>query len=115
MFPMSTHKGAVELEGLGTSVCCSRGREQEQYPSIPHSRRRHYKGAMVDTRRQNHAEVQTVTAVKRFGTRGVAVNPLHTFVLGVSKQQTIIQSEMPPVFVRVLQLQCLNKGINPKK
>ncbi len=56
-----------------------------------------------------------MTAVKRFGRKGVAVNSLHTFVLGVSQHQTITQGEMPLAFGRVLQLQCLKKSIFLKK
>ncbi len=49
---------------------------------------------MVDTRWPNPDEVQAVTAVKRLRRKRVAVYPLHTFVLGVSQHQTIIQGKM---------------------
>ncbi len=58
------HKGA--FEGIGSSVCCSRGRKKEQYPSIRDCTGRNVKGSMVDTRWPNHDEVQAVTAVKGF-------------------------------------------------
>ena len=103
------HQGT--LEGLGSSVCCSSGREKEQYPSIPDCTGRNDKGSMVDTRWPNHDEVQAVTAVKRLRRKRVAVNPLHSFVLGVSQHQTIIQGEMPLAFGRFLQLQGLKDGI----
>ena len=107
------HKGT--FEGLGSSVCCSRGRKKEQYPSIPDCTGRNDKGSMVDTRWPNHDEVQAVTAVKRLRRKRVAVNPLHSFVLGVSQHQTIIQGEMPLAFGRFLQLQGLKDGIYLKK
>jgi hypothetical protein len=66
---------------------------------------------MVDTRWPNYDEVQAVTAVKRLRRKRVAVYPLHTFVLGVSQHQTIIQGEMSLVFGRFLQLQGLKDGI----
>ena len=90
------HKGTIE--GLGSSVCCSRGRKKEQFPSIPDCTGRNDKGSMVDTRWPNHDEVQAVSAVKRLRRKRVAVYPLHTFDLGVSQHQTIIQSEMPLAF-----------------
>ena len=107
------HQGT--LEGLGSSVCCCSGREKEQYPSIPDCTGRNDKGSMVDTRLPNHDEVQAVTAVKRLRRKRVAVNPLHSFVLGVSQHQTIIQGEMPLAFGRFLQHQGLKDGIYLKK
>ena len=87
------HKGAIE--GFGSSACWNRIREKERYPSIPDSFGLHYEGDIVDTWRPNHDEVQLVTAVERFCRQRVAVYPLHTFVLGVPKHHTIIQSKMP--------------------
>jgi hypothetical protein len=101
----SRHKGAIE--GLGSCVCSSRGCEQKQHPSIPDSIRRDNERAIVDFWRPNHDEVQSVTSVKRFCRKRVAVYPLHTFVLGLSKHQAIIQSEMTLVLGRVFQLNCL--------
>jgi hypothetical protein len=49
---------------------------------------------MINTRLLNHDEVQAVTAIKRLSREGVAVNPLHTIVFGVAKQQTVVQSKM---------------------
>jgi hypothetical protein len=79
------HKGT--FEGLGSSVCCSRGRKNEQYPGIPDCTGRNDKGSMVDTWWPNHEEVQVVTAVKRLRRKRVAVYPLHTFVLGVGRDR----------------------------
>ena len=45
----------------------------------------------VETWRPNHDEVQAVTAIKRLREKRVAVNSLHTFVLGVTKHQTVVQ------------------------
>ena len=57
-----------DLVEVGSSVCSSRGCEQEQYLRIPDSIRRSYKGSIVDARGLNHddLEVQSVTAVQRF-------------------------------------------------
>ena len=76
------HKCTVE--GLGPSVCLSRGWEQEQYSGIPDCFLRHYKSSMVDSWRPNHDRVQAVTAVERFCRKRVAVYPLHTREFGVS-------------------------------
>ena len=69
------------------------------------------KSTIVDSRRPNHDEVQSVTAVKWFRRKRVAVYPLHAFELWVSEHQTIIQSEMTLVSGGVFQLQCRQKGI----
>ena len=105
------HQGAVK--GLWSSISGNRGGEQEQYPSIPDSIGRNEKSTIVDSRRANHDEVQSVTAVKRFCRKRVAVYPLHTFVLGVSQNQTtwIVQSKMSPTSGWFLQLQPLKKRI----
>jgi hypothetical protein len=73
---------------------------KEQYPSntrvIPeHATGRNHTGSMDDTLRPNHDKIQTVTPLKWFRRKRVVVYPQHTFVLGLSKHQTIIQSKMP--------------------
>jgi hypothetical protein len=73
--------------------------------------RRQNKCAIVNSRRVNHKEVQSVTAVEWFRRKRVAVYPLHIFVLGVTKHKTIIQREVTLASGRILQLQSLNKGI----
>ena len=106
---------STQLEGRNWITCCSKGCEQEQYQRIPYSSLLHYEGAIVHTRRPNHwhDEVKSVTAIKHFCRKRVAVNPLlHTFVLRVSKHQQIMQSELPLAFGWFLQLQCLKKGVN---
>ncbi len=96
------HKGTIE--GLGSSVCHSRGWEQKQHTSISDSFRWYNKSSIVDSWRPNHDEVHSLTTVKRFCRKQVAVYPLHTLVLGVSKHQTI-------VLCWFLHLQYLKKGI----
>jgi hypothetical protein len=89
------HRGCKgTIKGLGSCVCRSRGREQEQYSRIPDSIGRDYKRPSFDTQRLNHDEVHSVTAVKRFRWKQVTINPLHTTVLGVSDLQTIVKSKM---------------------
>ena len=84
------YKGTIE--GLESFVCHSRGREQEQYPCIPDRIGGDNKYPIVDTRRSNHDEVHSVTAVKWFRWKRITVNQLNTTVLGVSNHQTIVQS-----------------------
>ena len=75
------HKGT--FEGLGSSVCRSRGRKKEQYPSIPDCTGRNDKGSMVNTRWPNHDEVQAVTAVN-LAQNGFAGNGLQTCSISVA-------------------------------
>ena len=49
---------------------------------------------MVETRRPNHDGVQAVTAIKRLRRKRVAVNSLHTIVLGVTKNLTVVQRKV---------------------
>ena len=95
-----------------SNVCFSRGWEQKQYSSIPNCFLRHNKCSIVDYQRLNHDRdrVQSVTAVKRFCRKRVAVYPLHTCVLGVYQHQAVVQSKMTLVSGWILQLQCLKKG-----
>ena len=83
------------LEGLGASVRHSRSEEQEQYTSIPHWIGRDNESPIIDTRRPDHDEVQSMASMERFRRKRIAVYSLHTFVLGVSNHQTIEQSKMP--------------------
>ncbi len=61
---------------------------------------------MIDARWQNHYEVQSVTAIKRFLRERVAVNQLHTIVFGVANNQTNVQSKMALAPSRLLEFQC---------
>ncbi len=70
------HKWAVE--GLGPSVCLSRGWEQEQYLGMTDCFLRHNKSSIVDSWRQNHDRVQSVTAVVCFCRKQAAVYLLHS-------------------------------------
>jgi hypothetical protein len=69
----------------------------------PDSIWRHNKGAIIDTRRPNHDNVQAMTAMKRFRRKWIAVNPLYTVVFGMTKHQTIEQSKTTLAFGRILQ------------
>jgi ABC-type protease/lipase transport system fused ATPase/permease subunit len=68
------------------------------------------KVTIIDTQRPNPDNVQAITAMKRFRQKWIAVNPLHTLVLGVTQHQTIEQCKMALVFGLFLQLQCLKEG-----
>ena len=94
------------LEGLGASVRHSRSGEQEQYTSIPDRIGRDNESPIIDTGRPYHDEVQSMTAMERFRRKRIAVNSLHSFVLGVSNHQTIEQSKMPLALGWFLQFQC---------
>jgi hypothetical protein len=85
---VDTRAHSKDLNQVGRSVCCSRGRKKEQYPSIPDCTGRNDKGSMVDTRWPNHDEVQAVSAVKRLRRKRVAVYPLHTFVSNLNRNST---------------------------
>jgi hypothetical protein len=69
------HRHKCTVEGLGPSVCLSRGREQEQDSGIPDCFRQPNKSSIVDCWRPNYDRVQSVTAVERFGRKRVAVYP----------------------------------------
>jgi hypothetical protein len=49
----------------------------------------------VSIKVDDHAQVQSVTAVNWLCTEQVAVNPLHTVELGVSEDQTVVQCKRP--------------------
>ncbi len=104
----------LTIEGLGSSVGSSRCSEKEQNPSIPHSIWRHNKASIIDIRQSNHDEIQAMTAMKLFAWKQIAVNPVDTFILGMTKHQTIVQCKVTLVFCRVLQFQCLKKSNNLK-
>jgi hypothetical protein len=61
---------------------------------IPDSIWRNNKGAIIDARRPDHDHVQAMTAVKGFGGKWIAGNPLDTIVFGMTQHQTVIQSKM---------------------
>ncbi len=50
--------------------------------------------AIIGARRSDHDHVQAMTAVKGFGGKWIAVNPLDTIVFGMTQHQTVIQSKM---------------------
>ena len=107
------YKGTIKR--LGSSVCHSRSREQEQYTSIPYWLWRHNKSSIIDARWPNHDGVHSMTSVEHFARKWIAVNPMHTLVLGVPQHQTIEQCKMALVFGLFLQLQCLKEGSYLKK
>lgn len=100
------------FEGLGASVRHSRCGEQEQYTSIPDWSRRDNESSIIDTWRPYHDEVQSMTAIERFRRKRIAVNSLHTLVLGVSDHQTIEPTKMPFASGWFLQFQRFKEGIN---
>jgi hypothetical protein len=55
--------------------------------------RKHHFHSNFNTWRQNHNEVQSVAAVKWFRRELVAVNPLHTIVLGVAKTKQVYSAK----------------------
>jgi hypothetical protein len=54
--------------------------------------------AIIDTGRPNNDHVQAMTAVKGFGRKWIAVNPLDSLVFGVTQHQTVEQSKMTLAF-----------------
>jgi hypothetical protein len=53
-----------------------------------------------------------MTAVEHFRRKRIAVNPLHTPVLGVPQHQTIEQGKMALALGRLLQFQGLKESIH---
>jgi hypothetical protein len=53
-----------------------------------------------------------MTAVEHFRRERIAVNPLHTPVLGVTQHQTIEQGKMALAFGRLLQFQGFKESIH---
>ena len=98
------------IEGLGSSVGHCIGREQEQHTSIPDRLWRYDEGSIIDARRPNHDEVHAMTSMEHFRRKRIAVNPLHSLVLGVCQHQTIEQCVMALALGRFLQLQCCKEG-----
>ena len=98
------------IKRLGSSVRHSRSREQEQYTGIPDWLWRHNESTSIDARWPNYDGVHSITSIEHFRRKWIAVNPLHTLVLGVTQHQTIEQCKMALAFGRFLQLQCLKEG-----
>ena len=99
------YKGTIER--LGSSVGHSRSREQEQYTSIPYWLWRHNESSIIDAGWPNHDGVHSMTSIEPFCPKWIAVNPLHTLVLGVIQDQTVEQCKMALASGRFLQLQKL--------
>ena len=72
---------------------------------------RYNESPIVDARRPNHDEVHSMTSMEHFRRKRIAVNPLHTLVLGVAQHQTIEQSKMALALGRLLQLQGFEESI----
>ncbi len=51
-------------------------------------------GAKIDARLPDHDHVQAMTAVKGFGGKWIALNPLDTIVFGMTQHQKVTQSKM---------------------
>ncbi len=87
--------------------------DQEQNPIIPNRTQRDHESSIINTQWPNHNEVQLVTqaAIKRFCRKRVAVTPLHTIVLYVSKHQSIVPSKLAPAPSWFRQFQCRKKSI----
>ena len=100
------------IEGLGSSVGHSRSREQEQDTSIPDWLWRYNESSIIDAWRPNHDEVHSMTSIEHFWRKRIAVNPLHTLVLGVPQHQTIEQSKMALALGRLLQFQGFKESIH---
>jgi hypothetical protein len=56
-----------------TCVSLRRRGKKKQNPSIPNRIWREHETSMINTRRPNHHEIQSVTAVKRFSRQRIAV------------------------------------------
>ncbi len=95
------------FEGLWSSVSHCRCWKQKQNPSIPDSIWRHNKGAIIHPQLSDHDHVQAMTAVKGFGGKWIAVNPLETIVFGMTQHQTVIQSKMTLAAGWFLEFLCL--------
>jgi hypothetical protein len=80
------------------------GETLEHYRSIPYYLRRYDKSSIIDARRPNNDGVHAITSIEHFAWKWIAVNPLHTLVLGVShwQHQTIERCKMALVFGRFL-------------
>jgi hypothetical protein len=60
----------------------------------PENTRQYLATQQRHARRPDHDHVQAMTAVKGFGWKWIAVNPLDTIVFGMTQHQTVIQSKM---------------------
>ncbi len=105
------YKGTIE--GLGSSICHNRSREQEQDTSIPDWLLWYNEGSIIqgDALLPNH-DVHSMTSIEYFRRKRIAVNPLHTLVLGVPQHQTIEQSKMALVVGRLLHCQGFQESIH---
>ncbi len=103
------HEGTIKRLRPSVGLCW--GWEQKQNPSIPNRIRRDHESFLINTRRPNHNEVQSVTAIKQFCRERVAVNPFHSIVLCVFKHQTIVRSRMTLAPSWFRQFQCCRQGI----
>ena len=98
------------IEGLGSSVGHSRSTEQEQYTSIPNCVWRYNESSIIDARRPNHDGVHAMTSIEHFWRKRIAVNPLHTLVLGVPLHQTIEKCKMALVLGRSILAAPMSQG-----
>ncbi len=103
------HESTVKRFGACVGLCG--GREKEQNPCVPNWVWRDHESTIFNTWRPNHNEVQSLTAVKWFRRERVAVNPLHTIVLGVAKHWTVVKCEVALALSWVFQIQCLKQCI----
>ena len=103
------HECTVKRFRPGVGLWC--GSEKKQNPFIPNWIWRDHEGSIINTWRPNHYEVQSVAAVKWFCRERVAVNPLHTIVLGVTKHQTVKEWEMALALCWICQFQCVKQSI----
>ena len=67
----------------------------------------HNESSIIDAWWPNHDGVHSMTSVDHFCWKWIAVNPLHTLVLGVIQDQTVEQCKMALASGRFLQLQKL--------
>ncbi len=88
---MGRKEGPGKVEAAGETCDC--GGDIRDSCGLPNLIWRDQKTSMIDSRWSNHNEVQSMTEVKRFRREWIAVDPLHTIVLGVSRHQTVVQSK----------------------
>ncbi len=108
------HRGYKStIEGLKSCVCCSRGREQEQFPHIPDSIRRDCKCPSFDTRKPNHDKVHlsTVSLDTVSLETGYSKKKTANHCTWCVQSPTKLQSNMTLVLCWLLQFQCPNKSI----
>ena len=86
MFPVSTREHSQTIWTLCRFVL----RQINGANPVRTKLNRNHKSTIFNTWRSDHNEVQSVAVVKWFSRELVAVNPLHTIVLGVAKYQTVV-------------------------